>query len=215
MLQQVTYSMTAEASEKKVVKRATVIFLGVVCIILSASLVATLVLYLPTLNAVSQLKSEIAAKNNVIGSQNSTISSQIQQITALQNSLQQASDKDEEIDYLRSYVSDLLNIIYMNASATLLRNQGVQLGANDSFSLWSDYLTYAGYITVQVQSSSNTTYVQVTYTAFEVYYDEKIVVGTDGVASFPVLPTSMIDIRLGNSEPSEVVSATVTVVYRF
>ena len=215
MLQRVIQGMTEETSQKKVVGRTIAIVLGMICIVLSASLVAVLALYLPSANANSQLKAEIAEKNDMINSQNTTIVSQSQQIVALQNSLQQTSAKDEEIAYLEDYVSELLNVIYMNASATLLLNQGVQLEANESISVWGDYISYAGYVTVQVQSDSNTTYAQVVYSTYGIDYDEVKVVGTLGVATFPVLPAEVVEIRLGNTETLDGVEATVTAVYHY
>jgi hypothetical protein len=173
-----------------------------------------LALYLPSANSNSQLKSEIAEKNDMINSQNTTIVSQSQQIVALQSSLQQATSGNvEEIAYLEDYVSELLNVVYMNASSYLLLNQGVALVANESVTVWSDYMTYAGYVTVQVQSSSNTTYAQVVYSTYGVDYDETKVVGTGGAVSFPVLPASIVEVKLGNTEASSSVEATVTAVY--
>jgi hypothetical protein len=206
--------MTEETSQKKVVGRTIAIVLGMICIVLSASLVAVLALYLPSANSNSQLKSEIAEKNDMINSQNTTIVSQSQQIVALQSSLQQATSGNvEEIAYLEDYVSELLNVVYMNASSYLLLNQGVALVANESVTVWSDYMTYAGYVTVQVQSSSNTTYAQVVYSTYGVDYDETKVVGTGGAVSFPVLPASIVEVKLGNTEASSSVEATVTAVY--
>jgi len=171
-------------------------------------------LYLPAANSVNELKSDLATKNNLIAAQNSTIVSQSQQIVALQNSLQQAtSGNDEEIAYLEDYVSELLNVVYMNASSYLLLNQGVALVANESVTVWSDYMTYAGYVTVKVQSSSNTTYAQVVYSTYGVDYDETKIVGTGGTVSFPVLPASIVEVKLGNTEASSSVEATVTAVY--
>lgn len=208
-----------EETKKKVVSRTVAIVLGIICIILSAGLVTAFALYLPAANSVSRLNSEIATKNSLIASQNATIASQSQQIVALQNSLSQAqTSNDEQIDELNEYISDLLNILYLNASTTLLQNQGVQLPANSSLGIWdgTNYpLTYAGFITVQVQSDSNTTYAQVAYSTIQVNYDESVVVGANGAASFPILPTSVMEIRLGNTEASNVVNATVTATYHY
>jgi len=203
-----------EPSQKKVVSRKVAIVLSLICIILSAGLVGVFALYLPAANSVNELKSDLATKNNLIAAQNSTIVSQSQQIVALQNSLQQAtSGNDEEIAYLEDYVSELLNVVYMNASSYLLLNQGVALVANESVTVWSDYMTYAGYVTVKVQSSSNTTYAQVVYSTYGVDYDETKIVGTGGTVSFPVLPASIVEVKLGNTEASSSVEATVTAVY--
>ncbi len=213
--------MTAETTQKKVVSRNVVLVLGLICIILSAGLVAVFALYLPSANSAGRLESDIKAKDNLIASQNATISSQSatisslsRQVLALQNS-SQSSIKDEQIAQLNAYISDLLNVLYLNASTTLLQNQLVQLNASDSISIWSDSLTYAGFITVEVQSGSNTTFAQVVYSSFGVNYNETIVVGTNGAASFPVLPATIVDLRLGNSETSGAFNSTVTATYHF
>ena len=207
--------MTQETSQKKVVGRTVAIVLGMICIVLSASLVAVLALYLPTANSVNELNSEIEAKENIIASQNATMVSMNLQIAALQNSLQQSSTKDETIADLNSYISSLLNIVYMNASTILFQNQGVQMATSENITIWSDYLTYAGFIAVQVESSSDTTYVQAIYYSSDVDYNEIMTVGKSGTAAFPVLPTSMIDIRIGNLESSALVNATATAIYHY
>lgn len=205
-----------ERSQKNVVSRKVAIVLGLICLVLSAGLVGVFALYLPAANSVNQLNSELTAKNNLIAAQNSTLVSQSQQIVALQNSLEnQESGNDEEVAYLEDYVSELLNVVYMNVSSYLLHNQGVAMTANESVIVWSDYVSYAGYVAVQVQSSSNTTYVEVVYSAYGVDYDEAKVVGTSGAVAFPVLPASIVEIKLGNTETSASVEATVIALYTY
>ncbi len=207
--------MTKETPQKKVVGRTVAVVLGIICIILSAGLVGSFALYLPAANSVSQLNSEIATKNSLIASQNATIFSQSQQITALQKSLSQTSNSSEQIDTLNAYISDLMNILYLNVSTTFFQNPTVQVPPNSSLTVFDGTVPYAGYITVQVQADSNTTYLQVAYSHFPVLYDETIVVGASGTGHFPVLPTSQIEIKLGNTETSDSVNATVTATYYY
>ena|SRR3990170_5628088 len=204
--------MVEGTSQRKVVGRTAVIVLGVICIVLSAGLIGVLAAYLPIANSISSLNSQIAA-------QNATITSQQQQIVALQNSLSQQTenqaDKDAKIAELNNYAGELQNLLWLNASSTLVQNQAVDLQANENVSVWNDVVGYAGYMVVEVQSSSNTTFANVVYsTAYGVNYDEKVVVGTGGVAAFPVLP-GLIDVRVGNTETSSSVSATVTARYHY
>jgi len=204
--------MVEGTSQRKVVGRTVVIVLGVICIVLSAGLIGVLAAYLPIANSISSLNSQIAA-------QNATITSQQQQIVALQNSLSQQTenqaDKDAKIAELNNYAGELQNLLWLNASSTLVQNQAVDLQANENVSVWNDVVGYAGYMVVEVQSSSNTTFANVVYsTAYGVNYDEKVVVGTGGVAAFPVLP-GLIDVRVGNTETSSSVSATVTARYHY
>lgn len=210
-----TEDMTEETSQRKVVGRTVAIVLAVICIVLSAGIVAVLAAYLPTQNTINSLNAQVST-------QNATITTQSQQIAALQSAIAQLSSNrgtgtytQEDIDALNDYANNLLNLLMLNASGLLLQNQAVQLQANDNASVWNDYVDYAGYVVVQVQSSSNTTFANLVYsTAYGVNYNEVVVVGTSGVAAFPVLPGN-IDVRIGNTETTNAVTATATAVYYY
>ena len=65
-----------------------------------------------------------------------------------------------------------------------------------------------------MQSSTPSTYVEVIYTynnhGYYLHFDQTIDVGpTAGIAEFPVLPSSSIEIRVGNTNP--IYGATETV----
>ena len=208
--------MTEKTSQRKVVGKTVAIVLGVICIVLSAGLVAVLAVYLPAANSISNLNSQVAA-------QNATITSQQQQIAALQRILSQPTnnqdaqiaDLNARIADLNDYSQNLMSLLFLNASGILVQNQPVSLQANENVSIWNDVVEYAGYIVVQAQSSSNTTFANVVYTtSYGVNYDEVVLVGTDGAAAFPVLP-GLIDVRIGNTETSSTVSATVTARYHY
>jgi len=208
--------MVEETGQKKVVGRTIAIVLGIICIVLSAGIVVVLAAYLPAQGAINSLNSQVAT-------QNATITSQSQQISALQNSLSQIgndqTDKDAQIADLNSQLQELTtyynNLLLLNASGILVLNQGVSLPASGNSSIWNDYLDYAGYVVVQVQSSSNTTFANVVYsTNYGVNFNEVVVVGTSGSAVFPVLP-GLIDVRVGNTEPTDTVSATVAAIYHY
>jgi hypothetical protein len=90
---------------------------------------------------------------------------------------------------------------------------------------WS--INYAGVLKVDVQSSTtNNTYVRVTYSWYNpqfsvaiyswgIHYDNQIDVGTIGTASFPVLPTNDIEIRVGNTNSVGNATETVTITYYY
>lgn len=73
-------------------------------------------------------------------------------------------------------------------------------------------LDYAGYVIVYVESNSTSTYAQVIYDAFGVNYNQKITVGENGAAAFPVLP-SEVEILIGNEETVDDVSGSVSIDY--
>jgi len=68
-------------------------------------------------------------------------------------------------------------------------------------------------VTVQLQSSSNLTYVEVLYSSHGVAYDNVVTLGS-GSASFPVLPGNVV-IVLGNRELTDRVTGTVTALYHY
>jgi hypothetical protein len=150
----------------------------------------------------------------------------VQENLGLQNALNQISaqlsGKDSQItdlnNTLQGYIVALQgyqNIVFLNASGFLANNQGLTLNPNANLTLWNDVLEYAGYVTVQVQSSSNTTYAQVLYsTVSGVNFDQTVVLGTAGATAFPVLP-GQVEIRIGDTEPVDSVTATVTAVYHY
>jgi hypothetical protein len=74
-------------------------------------------------------------------------------------------------------------------------------------------LLNAGYVTVQVESSSNQTFVQAVYNSFGVDYDEVLMLG-NGTAIFPVLPGAVV-LMLGNYETNDMVNGTVTALYYY
>jgi len=211
--------MAEKTSQKKVVGRTVAIALGMVCIVLVAGLVGAIAVYTPMVN---NLKSQTAEKDNTISSLNS-------QISALNSSLNQisssTSSKDSQIAALNlqvaglnSQLSSIASILALNESAFLVSNQEVTQEPNASTTVYppdeQTPLYYAGYVYVTVQSSSNTTYVEVIYSLYGVDYDNSVTVGTSGTAAFPVLP-GLIDIRVGNTETVDSVNATITVIYYY
>jgi hypothetical protein len=84
-----------------------------------------------------------------------------------------------------------------------------------SYTNWTVTASYAGYVSVDVQSSTNNTYVQLIWSSHGISFDQKIVVGTNGTASFPILPASNIDIRIGNSNVFDEATENVTATYYY
>ena len=72
----------------------------------------------------------------------------------------------------------------------------------------------AGYVGVTVQSTSNTTYVQLYYLYKGVDFNQTITTAASGTAYFPVLPAG-ITINVGNTDTyiGDTVNATVSLAY--
>ena len=206
-----------ERTGQKVVNRRVALVLGMICILLVAALVAVILVYKPMANT-SALESQLAEKDSTIASLNSSVTALqnlvARYVTYFNESYSNASDYDLEIASLNAQISILENYLNLNASGLLLNNQAVNQAAGANTTVFNDVLPYAGYVSVDVQSNSATTYVEVLYSAFGVNYDENQTVGTSGTAAFPVLPGT-IEIRIGNTDTSGTVTGTVTATYHF
>jgi predicted PurR-regulated permease PerM len=136
-------------------------------------------------------------------------------IVAVANYTSIIKGKDDTIASLQNQVGDLNSIINLEKSTVWVNDQTVSQPAS-SYTYWTVSADYAGYISVQVQTSTTTnTYVRVIWSAYGVNYDHQITVGTSGTAVFPVLPCSNIEIRVGNSNIVNGATETVTITYHY
>ena len=210
---------TEKGGQKKIVGRAMVIALGLICIILAAGLVGAIAVYMPM---VSNLESQIAEKNSTISSLNSQISSLNSQVLALQADFEQVNSTIEDYkaaqeaaqEAFNFQVESLLSIIYLNESGYLFTPRSFTRAANTSDVIYTGNIEYAGYVSVDVESSSNTTYVQLVYSSYGVNYNQNVTVGTGGSAVFPVLPGD-ITFVIGNTELVDNVTGTASATYRY
>jgi hypothetical protein len=212
--------MIQENNQRKVVGRKVALALGLVCILLTAGLVGVLAIYL-TSNANADEITSLKAENADL---QGNVTSLTNQLTALQNSYaqlynqyQSLSTQNSSIEDLQNYTSDLLNILQLGASVQYLQDEEVQMDPNSSTTLLDSStlnspLAYAGYFTVQASSNSTTTYVQLQYSYASNAYNNTIVIGESGTAVLPSLP-GQFALNLGNTEATDTVSATISVVY--
>jgi len=208
---------TEKKGQRKIVSKAVVIALGLICIVLAAGLVGAIAFYYMPM--VSNLESQMAERNNAISSLNSQIasltsqvSSLASQVSSLQDSLNQSNINIATLQQAIAYYRSLLTL---NESGYLFSARTLTQNANANTTVYTGALDYAGYVSVGVESNSTTTYVQVVYsTSYGVNYNNTVTVGASGAAVFPVLPSG-IQIIVGNTEPADAVSATVTALYRY
>jgi hypothetical protein len=206
-----------KAGKRKVSWRTVAIALVMVSIMLSAALAGVIAVYLPMAD---NLQSQIADKNSDIADLISQVSSLNAQISSLQTSLDQKdssiSDLQDGIDILYSRIAAYLDIIYLNVSGSMISDKAVSQNQSDFTVVYQDNIQYLGYVAVGVQSTSNTTYVELLYSAYGINYDHNVTVGTAGTAYFPVMP-STFEIRVGNTEPytGALVNATVSAIYHY
>jgi cell division protein FtsL len=204
-------------------KNIKVIALTVVCIVLAASLVGVLALYLSNGNT-ADLKAQITEKDNTITSLQSQITSLESQIsqnpnsTVYQNQItslnEQISSLNEQISYLNDQLSGYYNVAIMNSSSILLSQQLVTQDANSTTSIFSSAIYYAGYVTIQATASANTTFVEVNYSYAGSTFDYNKTIGTSGTAVFPVLPGTLL-INIGNTNQTAANNATVSATYYY
>jgi len=201
-------------AERKVVGRKLAIVLGVVSIILAVGLVIALVAYLPASAQVSSLNAQIAEKDQTIAALNLQITSLQNKVTSQSANAAQVTTLQNQIANLQAEIADLSNVLYLNATGVLVSAQGFNQEPNTNVTIWdgSQPLQYAGYVTVQLQSSSNLTYAEVLYNSFGVAYDNVVTLG-NGTASFPVLPGSVV-IVLGNND-NVTATGTVMALYHY
>jgi uncharacterized coiled-coil protein SlyX len=227
--------------ERKVVGRNIAIALGVVCVVLAAGLIGAVANYT---SVISSLNSQITEKDHEISSLNSQIQILANERIRLQswldgnktllNQLQawlqenityyrsqiamlnsQIIDLQNRIASLQSQVNELTDIVNLAKSVVLVDRETVSQPAG-YYTYWTFPVRYAGYIVVTVHSSTTTnTYVQVVWSSYGVNYDNKVAVGVSGTASFPVLPCSRIEVRVGNTNLLTGATETVSIVYYY
>jgi cell division protein FtsB len=214
-----TGKKTEEMGKRKIGWKRITIALVVVCILLSASVVGVIAVYLST---VSSLESQIGEKDTNIAALDSTVSSLYSQIASLQASLDQINSTNTNlqatVDYLNTALAYHLNIIAMNASEYIVVPTEYTQPQNETTTVYQDAVQYAGYVGVTVQSSSNSTYVRIRYyyASGLISYDQNVTVAESGSAYFTVLPAT-IEITVGNTDTDtgDSVTGTVSVTYYY
>ncbi len=120
-----------------------------------------------------------------------------------------------QITSLQNQVNELNAIVNLSVSMVWVNNQTVSQQAG-SYTTWSEPASYAGYVSIQVSSSTaSTTFANVTYSSHGVNYNAQTNVGTSGVAYFPILPSSKITFAVGNGLTNGNATENVTVTYYY
>lgn len=149
-------------------------------------------------------------------------------IVPLSVSLMNNSGLNTEIKYLQNQIHVLTqdkqgyqNIVNLALSSTIVSGQKVTQTANN-YSNFSFLAEYAGYVYVQIDNSTTTNnYVEVIYMShnlsspYSVSFNQKLPINGNGSASFPVLPSSNVEVRIGNTNPVDGVTQTITINYYY
>lgn len=194
-----------------------VIALAVVCVVLAASLVGVIAVYVPNGsqtqltekdNTISSLQAQINNLEYQISTTNST--TYLTQIAYLNTQL---SNLNDTLTSIYSDYASLQKIAELTTSEVWYDNSFNQNG-NETTTLGTAQVDYAGYVVVQATATANTTYAQVLYTFGGIDFDLNQTIGTSGTALFPLLPGS-IQIRMGNINQSDANNVTATITHYY
>jgi hypothetical protein len=188
-------------SEKKMVRRSVAFALGITFIILIAGLSGAFAYYIiDKNNNISALNTQISGKDSQINSLNDTI-------TVLNSTVR---DLNDTVYLLR--VIDVYNtstIVQtdppfdgLDLPATFVDDSHAQIG---NFALDNDF-SYAGYIVVKINSTSNDTYINYTCASHFGTFHLQTDIGMNGTTTLPVLPLSIYSVH----HPEEGIFMTVS-----
>lgn len=123
----------------------------------------------------------------------------------------------------QNQVNDLTNTLNLSKSLTYVSNQTVIQGPSGFYSCVISGISYVGYLSVDVQfSTTNTTYVQVISTDYavrtgipQIKYDNQTEIGTGGTVNFPIFPSDVVEVRVGNSDLINGARETISITYYY
>jgi hypothetical protein len=194
-------------SEKKAVRRSLAIALGMICIILVASIGLVIAHYTMALGKRDELY------DDYVSSHSYTNDAYLGAI--------------KSFDRVGRKADELMSILQLEKVVTvwagpLERELPVNFSTNPNIgetllSSGPPFGFYPGIAYVQVSSTSNETYVTVAYSAKNVQFDynSQTDAGTNGTVVFPVMPTEVIHIRIAVHGTSTGATANVTITYYY
>jgi hypothetical protein len=119
---------------------------------------------------------------------------------------------NNQIASLQDQINTLTAISNLTVSIIWISNQTVSQTAGN-YTVWSESTNYAGYVSIQISSSTSNTYANITYTSHGVNYNNQINLGNSGTGYFPILPSTNVSVAVGNSLPSGSATENVTIIY--
>jgi hypothetical protein len=194
-----------------------VIALAVICVILAASLVGVIAVYVPNNsqalltereNTIASLQTQINALEYQLSNINTT--TYVTQIAYLNSQL---SDLNYTLTSVYSDYVSLQKIVQLATSEVWYDNSFSQDG-NATTTLGSAQVDYAGYLVVQATASANSTYAEVLYTFAGINLNFNQTVGTTGTSLFPLLP-GIVEVRMGNINQSSVNNVTAKITHYY
>jgi type II secretory pathway pseudopilin PulG len=201
-----TETKNSEPTPKKVVGRNVAVALGIICVILIASL--AVVIYMAYSPDVSTSTTSLQSQINDL---NSTYNSYVSTHTHTNDEYNSLNSQNTN---LQNQVDNLTSTLNLTKSDVWVASQTVSQPAG-TYNFWTHSATYAGYVKVNVESSNtDKTYIEVLWSSYGVNYDYNLSVGVSGTGVFPVLPSS-VEARIGNSNALNGATETVTITYYY
>ena len=196
-------------------KNKQVIALGVICIVLAASLVGVIALYRPTQTDDQQATIDALEQQIALFRLNQTdVQPYVSQIASLQSQLQQYDNLNDSLTAMYADIADYEQLLALQKSSTIYPEQTLTQNPNSATTIYSGTTIYAGYVIVQVTASNaNSTYAQVIYSFGETNFSYNQTIGNSGTALLPVLPSPEADsfkVIVGNTQ-TDIANATTTV----
>lgn len=137
--------------------------------------------------------------------------------SVLNNKDSQIANLQSQVEFDNSTIDRLTAIVNLSNSTVWVNNESINQPAgniSNTYTSWSYSVSYAGYVVVDVLSSSNSnTYVELEYSWNGFNYDNTTNVGSGGSAWLPVLPANNIAVRVINNNFFAGASETVTITY--
>jgi hypothetical protein len=218
-------------SEKKIAGKNLTSIFGIVCIILAA-LVAGMV------PALVNYVTIIGKKDNEIDTLNLQVKNSYSQIKQYQTDLNgnrtllsqtQTWFKNNVTSY-DAQITNLQKIVNLQ-ELTLLYGDRVVVPDSHVYVVWHNIpyiapygisfegpqipIKYAGYLVVVIVLSAGNTSVQVDYSSNQLHYSNTVNTGSTGVAYFPILPTTDLNIKLFNIDLANLYITMVTITYYY
>jgi len=163
-------------------------------------------------NQIANLKAQLSTSNGTIQSLSSQINTLNSEISSLNN---QIANLKAQLNTSNGTIANLQEILSLNETTVEISDQTISQPAG-YYTYWTFSIPYAGYIVVEVLSSTSTnTYAIVSWSSYGVDYSDSVTVGSSGTVNFPVLPSSNVVVGVGNSDLIIGATETVTILYYY
>ncbi len=167
---------------------------------------------------VQDLKTKLNKESSLVNSLNAQISKYKKEIQGYQNEIKNMNSNvgnyQSKVQELQDKINRLNAIIDLNCVDYVASSQIINLPAGGNHT-WTIYPSYAGYVIVDVQSSTTpNTYVKVIVNSEYGSWTFQEGVGSSGSCTIPVLP-GVVEIIVGNTNWFQGSTMTVSIEYHY